>query len=243
MGFFSDFKKILVDFEATIMAEVKEEIETKMAAVQEKPVSEYILPYMNMQNVDGVLKDMDGASLSIDKIDGKSFSEIVNLFNNNYVNKNQSIGLKFINNKIGSHPDYRYYVIPLVKLTAGKGSRKNSWSHTTGSFELMRTNGCCSSQGIVCDIRAMKLYDSESMEFIELHSLPRDSDGNRTYIRPCKFNYNGDLWGGIRIYVSAQARTVFFTGYSTEDINLIQYYDTRDSIVLNTEINDSLEYI
>jgi len=77
MGFFSDFQKILLDFEATIMAEVKQEIETKMAAVQEKPVSEYILPYMNMQNVDGILKDMDNKDIMVNNITDELRAELV----------------------------------------------------------------------------------------------------------------------------------------------------------------------
>ena len=77
MSFFDDFKKILVDFEATIMAEVKEEIATKMAAVEEKPVSEYILPYMNMQNVDGVLKDMDNKDVMVNNITDELRAELV----------------------------------------------------------------------------------------------------------------------------------------------------------------------
>jgi len=68
MGFFDDFKKILVDFEATIIAEVKEEIEAKMTEAEAKPVSDYILPYMNMQNVDGTLVDMNGKDLKVNDI-------------------------------------------------------------------------------------------------------------------------------------------------------------------------------
>ena len=60
MGFFEDLQKILVDFETSIMAEVKEEIAEEFAIMEEKPSSEYVVPYMNVQNIGGNLVDMDG---------------------------------------------------------------------------------------------------------------------------------------------------------------------------------------
>jgi hypothetical protein len=65
MGFFEDLQKILVDFETSIMAEVKEEIAAEFAIMEEKPSSEYVVPYMNVQNIDGYLKDMDGEFIDV----------------------------------------------------------------------------------------------------------------------------------------------------------------------------------
>ena len=68
MRFFDDFNKILQDSKKTIKNEVKSEIENKLKKVQSKPVSNYILPYMNVQNVDNILVDMEGKDLKVNDI-------------------------------------------------------------------------------------------------------------------------------------------------------------------------------
>jgi len=86
MNFLDNFKKLLADFETTIMAEVKVEIEKKMAETQSKKTEDYLLPYMNMQNVKGELKDMDNKDMSIEhskqsdnasNLEGLSKSQVV----------------------------------------------------------------------------------------------------------------------------------------------------------------------
>ena len=81
MGFFEDLNKILADFETTILAEVQAEVQSELEVIADKPVEDYVVPYMNVQNIDGVLKDMNGNDLSVNKLEGKTLTELVNIIN------------------------------------------------------------------------------------------------------------------------------------------------------------------
>ena len=179
---------------------------------------------VNLINDGGVIKDLNG-------------NEIVNFINNGIGQK------KYFHQKIGFQNDYRKIVIPLVNLTDGTESRAASWSQTSGIFEWKRTNGCCSNQSIVCHIRAMKKYNSEDMELVEIMPLPRDNDGNLTVIKPVKFNYNEVLYGGIEVVINVQSKYTEFTGVSTEFLEVLSYWDTDNDVSLIDEISDSIEYL
>ena len=63
MGFFEDLQQILSDFETSILEDVQKEVQAELSIIAEKPVEDYVVPYMNVQNVDGVLKNMNGDNL------------------------------------------------------------------------------------------------------------------------------------------------------------------------------------
>ena len=107
--------------------------------------------------------------------------------------------------KIGYQPDYRRIVIPLVELTDGKGNRKSAWSYTSGHFEWIRTNGCCSNLGTLY-IKAMKVYDSESMQVNILEGA------DNTNIKLVTFIFEGKKWGGLEIYINVKLNTLILQG-------------------------------
>jgi len=77
MGFFEDLQGILADFETSILAEVKDEVQAELNAIETKPVEDYVVPYMNVQNIDGVLKDMSGNDLSVNLLNGFTYQDIL----------------------------------------------------------------------------------------------------------------------------------------------------------------------
>ena len=94
MRFFDDFNKILQDSKKTIKNEVKSEIENKLKKVQLKPVSNYILPYMNVQNVDNILVDMEGKDLKVNDITDELKATLID--SSNGVNKYPKVFTKGI---------------------------------------------------------------------------------------------------------------------------------------------------
>ena len=66
MGFFDKFMNILRDFETEILKEVDEKL--KQEKEKGKKASDYVAPYANMQNIDGVLKDLDGEDIKVNDI-------------------------------------------------------------------------------------------------------------------------------------------------------------------------------
>jgi len=81
MGFFEDLQQILSDFETSILEDVQKEVQAELSIIAEKPVEDYVVPYMNVQNIGGVLKDMNGNDLSVNKLEGKTVTELVNIIN------------------------------------------------------------------------------------------------------------------------------------------------------------------
>ena len=64
MGFFEDLQQILSDFETSILEDVQKEVQAELSIIAEKPVEDYVVPYMNVQNINGSLFDMNGYPLT-----------------------------------------------------------------------------------------------------------------------------------------------------------------------------------
>ena len=178
----------------------------------------------------------------IAKWNGQVQAKIAELetFKNNF--ESAGIGLKKYKGVIGTRSDYMRVVIPLVDLTDGNGSRKSSFSYTEGRFSMVRTNGCCIQSPVIIDIKAIKMYNSESMD---LYKINLDSD----HAKPCKFLHNGRLFGGLDVYFNVQSHHLLFNGYSNcDELGYIAYEDVRGTDgdgkgVVNAEIKNSLEIL
>jgi len=159
-------------------------------------------------------------------------------FKNNF--ESAGIGLKKYKGVISSRSDYYKCVLPLVELTDGNGSRKSSFSYTEGRFSLVRTNGCCVQSSCVIDIKAIKKYNSEDMN---LYKIALDT----AHVKPCKFTYNGKLYGGLDVYFTTQAHYLLFNGWSNcPELKYIPYEDVRGDKgdgILNEEVKNSLEIL
>jgi hypothetical protein len=83
----------------------------------------------------------------------------------------------------------------------------------------------------------MKLYDSEIMQVNTLEG------GDNTNIKLVTFDFAGKKWGGLEVYLDAQSKYTIFTGFSTEELKVIPYFDIQNEISLNDEINNSLVFL
>lgn len=138
----------------------------------------------------------------------------------------------FKRKRLGGRPDYYKAVIPLVNLT---NSPIDRFSYTSGRIEMIRPNGCCYQGGVFIDFKMQKNYNSTGYHWTEFHMSRGTAD-------PCTFTYNGTKWGGIHIWYNVQAHDVYFSGMSTEalDLGYLTYYNTNGSIISNSEIYNSL---
>lgn len=138
----------------------------------------------------------------------------------------------FKRKQIGSRPDYLKAVIPLVNVD---NSQIDRFSYTSGRLEMIRTNGCCYQGVVLIDFKMQKNYNSTGYHWTEIHVSRGSAD-------PCKFTYNGQLWAGIHHWYNVQAHDVYFTGFSTEalDLGYLTYYNVNSSTVTNSEIYNSL---
>ena len=178
----------------------------------------------------------------IAKWNGHVQEEIAELetFKNNF--ESAGIGLKKYKGVIGLRPNYHRAVIPLVDLTDGNGSRISAFSYTEGRFSMVRMNGCCIQSSVIIDIKAIKMYSSENMH---LQKINLDTE----HVKPCKFLYNGRLWGGLEVYFNVQSHHLIFNGFSNcNELGYIAYEDVRGTDgdgkgVVNAEIKNSLEIL
>jgi|SaaInlStandDraft_4_1057021.scaffolds.fasta_scaffold25392_2 hypothetical protein len=147
------------------------------------------------------------------------------------------VSFKLSDYQIGSRPDYARAVVPLCELTNASIS---NFSYTSGRFDFVRTNGCCSQLPLHVEIKMQKAYNSTSPMWFTMHNNLPDN------IKPCTYEYGGIKYGGLEVYYNVQSHHLYFIGFTTlDDIydsgsSYIRYIDVRDGSVINTEINDSL---
>jgi len=140
---------------------------------------------------------------------------------------------------IGFRPDYYRAVLPLCKLD---NSDPNNFSYTSGRFDFIRTNGCCSELPMHIEIKMQKKYNSTTPEVFIMHNNLPDK------IRPCTFTKNNIKYGGLELFYNVQAHNVYFIGisnlsdYESKSVYW-KYLDTRDNSIVDTEINNSLEIL
>jgi hypothetical protein len=139
---------------------------------------------------------------------------------------------------IGSKNSYTRAVLPLCEID---NSNISKFSYTSGRFDFVRTNGCCSYLPMHIEIKMQKEYNKASpMWFIMHNNLPDN-------IRPCTFTKNEQLYGGLEIFYTVQGHNCYFNGLSTlhklynDTTNIYwEYLDTRDDSIVDEEINNSL---
>jgi hypothetical protein len=135
---------------------------------------------------------------------------------------------------LGYRLDYYRAVVPLCEISS------NDSSYTSGRFDFVRSNGCCSKLPLHVEIKMANAFDGSNVDTFIMHNNLPDN------VRPCTFTKNGQQYGGLEVYYTVQGHYVYFIGSSTlEDLYLTKnvywkYLDTRDDSVSDTEINDSL---
>ena len=129
--------------------------------------------------------------------------------------------------------DFRKSVIALCKLDNTDESL-NSWS--SGTITFHRNNGLISD--IKADIEIEKKYNTT----VPIAHLRRNIRGLATP-RVCTFTYNGIKYGGIEFYYdNANSDRVIWNGVGNFNPFGVDYYDTKNNVALNSEINDSLNF-
>ena len=127
---------------------------------------------------------------------------------------------------------YRRSVIALVDVT---NTNPNADSNTQGVITFHRRNGL--NGNVMAIINMEKRYDTEGVNYSGL-----TIGFNAANIRPCTFIYNGVKYGGIEFHFSpAELAVIEFNGVTNFNIFGLDYYDTRGT-VLNSEVNDSLNF-
>lgn len=127
---------------------------------------------------------------------------------------------------------YMRSVIAFCELT----NIPNLYSASKGFLSLSRTNGVRS--GTIIEIGAQRSYTLENMRCdYKLIS------GQYDIIKPCRFKYNGVLYGGLDIYISyLNLENIEFNGATNFPIFGLDYYNTQTSTPINQEVYDSLVY-
>ena len=133
-----------------------------------------------------------------------------------------------------SGTNYRKTVIALCKLSA---INKTNNSYTSGRFNIIRKNGNYFPTYV--DII---MCDSYSKNYIATYSILEDTVCGIADIKPCTFTYNGEVYGGLDIFLNNAAPEVIeFIGTTSFDIFSVDYYDVQNTTALVEEINNSLE--
>ena len=141
------------------------------------------------------------------------------------------------NHHIGGRYDYYRAVLPLCEVD---NSNPDKFSYTSGRFDFIRSNGCCSQLPMHVEIKMQKKYNTASpMWFIMHNNLPSNA-------RPCTFTKNGQLYGGLEVYHDQHESFIYFNGittlnalYNTTDIGW-EYLNATNNSVTDTEIKNSL---
>lgn len=132
---------------------------------------------------------------------------------------------------------YRKSVIALCEVSTGdvvatgyfaNGTitiqRGNNHSGNAARVDIFMSDNFNAPNEIFCSVSIQKYY-------------------NKTQIRPCTFNYNGKLYGGLEFYMNtAESRLVRFNGETNFNIFGLDYYDTQNNVALNDEVNNSLHF-
>lgn len=140
--------------------------------------------------------------------------------------------------KIGWRPDYYRAVVPLCEIDAA-----GTFSYSSGRFDFIRTNGCCSQLPLHIELKMKNANDGTNVYLEVIHNNLTSN------IRPCKFTKNGQLYGGLEVFYNVQAHDIYFLGHTTlidlyETKNVYwKYQDVRDNSVSDTEIYNSLVII
>jgi len=123
-------------------------------------------------------------------------------------------------------------VIALIDVT---NTNPNANSNTQGIITFHRPNGYVGN--VMALVNMEKRYNTEQVSYSGL-----TIGYNAANIRPCTFTYNGVKYGGIEVYISdSELSIIEFNGVTNFNIFGLDYYDTRGT-VLNSEVNDSLNF-
>ena len=129
--------------------------------------------------------------------------------------------------------DFKKSVIALCKLDNTNKSL-NSWSSGTITFHKSNGNG----PDIKVDIEIEKKYNTT----VPIAHLRRNIRGLATP-RVCTFTYNGIKYGGIEFYYdNANSDRVIWNGVGNFNPFGVDYYDTKNNVALNSEIDGSLNF-
>jgi hypothetical protein len=161
--------------------------------------------------------DGAGSGLDADKLDGLDSSQLCRRVD--------------LSSQV-QQTSYRRSVIALCELTNVDVSL-NSWS--AGTIDFHRTNSLSYEARI--DYSMAKKYNTTRPHFSAIYrGLPETS------YRPCTFVYGGVKYGGIEFhYSAAEHNDVIWLGTGNFEPFGIDYYDIRGT-VLNSEVNDSLNF-
>ena len=165
--------------------------------------------------------------------------------NETWDNPESGTNSRFRRAYLGTALDYQKCVIPLVCLDQTYGIDVESYC--SGRIYFMRNNGLDSFKEQFVDFKMQKEYSSTTTyHYTEFHR-------NSTYVKKCRFTWNGKPWAGFMIIpISIQAHMAWFSGMcinangnmpSIGDSGYtwyIPYQRSNDSVILNSEIYNSL---
>ena len=131
---------------------------------------------------------------------------------------------------------FRKSVIALCELT---NDNANFNSYSSGELIFHRVNSI--SPEITCKLQIAKQYNTTKPNaYLEILS---DTLQSYSEIKICTFMHNGVKYGGLHFYQGApNYHTVIAKLAGNFDVFGLDYYDTQNSVALNTEVNDSLSF-
>lgn len=134
--------------------------------------------------------------------------------------------------------DYRKSVIALCRAkTSTITDIVNSYS--SGTLTIHRHNGLYDAD-IMLDIYFSAQNEGAINHYICQKRLVSPADTLK--ITPCIFTYNRTVYAGIETVYAPHSYFVDFVGVGNFNIFGVDYYDTKNNVVLNEEITNSISY-
>lgn len=139
--------------------------------------------------------------------------------------------------------DYNTVVWPMIKLTAASSSSSNMF---IGRLVTTRANGSAKLSSII-DINMTDDYASDKKMKLDLFRYYSIESEREMAIEHCKFKYNNQWYGGLKIYVNGSSATLFLQGLSNakDIVNLgpiiYETHNGSSSTIVNSEINGSID--
>ena len=145
------------------------------------------------------------------------------------------------NISLGSHSDYDRCVIALCE-TSATNTGINSWSN--GVLMRQRDNGLVPTKvAYVTFNGAYNLADSAHYSLLCNHeNTSLEARGITEGFRACTFTYNNKKYAGLEFYQVQSSYFVYTQLGGTFTPFMVNYYNTNNATVKNSEINDSLVY-
>ena len=145
------------------------------------------------------------------------------------------------NISLGFHNDYDRCVIALCKTSAAN-TGINSWSN--GVLLRQRDNGLVPTKVAYVTFNGCysTAYSAHYSLICNHENTSIDAHGTTEGFRACTFTYNNERYAGLEFY-QVQASTFFYTQFGgTFTPFMVQYYNTNNNTVKNSEIDNSLVY-